>query len=121
MPPERVPVPAQQLERLVTDIYVAHDMREADAAVLARALVRANLRGIDSHGVSRALRYVELCEKGDANVRPEISVERPRPSVLIVEADRAPGPIALNAAMTEAIETARETGVAWAAVRATTL
>jgi LDH2 family malate/lactate/ureidoglycolate dehydrogenase len=121
MPPERVPVPAQQLERLVTDIYVAHDMREADAAVLARALVWANLRGIDSHGVSRALRYVELCEKGDANVRPEISVERPRPSVLIVEADRAPGPIALNAAMTEAIETARETGVAWAAVRATTL
>jgi LDH2 family malate/lactate/ureidoglycolate dehydrogenase len=121
MPPERVPVPAQQLERLVTDIYVAHDMREADAAVLARVLVWANLRGIDSHGVSRALRYVELCEKGDANVRPEISVERPRPSVLIVEADRAPGPIALNAAMTEAIETARETGVAWAAVRATTL
>jgi LDH2 family malate/lactate/ureidoglycolate dehydrogenase len=121
MPPERVPVPAQQLERLVTDIYVARDMREADAAVLARVLVWANLRGIDSHGVSRALRYVELCEKGDANVRPEISVERPRPSVLIVEADRAPGPIALNAAMTEAIETARETGVAWAAVRATTL
>jgi len=121
MPPERVPVPAPALERLVTDIYVAHGMRDADAAVLARVLVWANLRGIDSHGVSRALRYVELVDKGDAKARPEISVRRPRASVLVVEADRAPGPVALNAAMAEAIETARETGVAWAAVRATTL
>jgi LDH2 family malate/lactate/ureidoglycolate dehydrogenase len=121
MPPERVSVPAPQLEQLITDIYVAHGMREADAAVLASVLVWANLRGIDSHGVSRTLRYVELCEKGDARARPDITVARPRPSVLIVDADRAPGPVALNAAMTAAIETARETGVAWATVRATTL
>jgi LDH2 family malate/lactate/ureidoglycolate dehydrogenase len=121
MPPERVPVPAPQLEQLVTDIYVAHGMREADAGILARVLVWANLRGIDSHGVSRALRYVELCEKGDAKAQPEISVQRPRPSVLIVEADRAPGPVAMNRAMLEAIDTAREAGVAWASVRATTL
>jgi LDH2 family malate/lactate/ureidoglycolate dehydrogenase len=121
MPPERVPVPAPELERLLTDIYVAHGMREADGAVLARVLVWASLRGIDSHGVSRALRYVELCEKGDANPRPEISAHRTRPSVLVIDADRAPGPVALSAAMAEAIDTARETGIAWAAVRATTL
>jgi LDH2 family malate/lactate/ureidoglycolate dehydrogenase len=121
MPPERVPVPAAPLEQLVTKLFAAHDMREQDAAVLARVLVWANLRGIDSHGVSRALRYVELCEKGDANARPEIRIERPRAATLVVEGDRAPGPVALNAAMEAAIETARETGVAWAAVRATTL
>jgi len=121
MPPERVHVPAPILEQLVSDIYLAYGMRETDAAVLARVLVWANLRGIDSHGVSRALRYLELCEKGEANVRPEISVQRSRPSVLVVEADRAPGPVALNAAMAEAIKTARETGIAWATVRATTL
>lgn len=121
MPPERVSVPAPRLERLVTDIYIAHGMRDEDAAVLARVLVWANLRAIDSHGVSRVLRYVELCEKGEANPRPEITVKRPRPSVLAVEADRAPGPVALNVAMTEAIQTARETGIAWATVRATTL
>ena len=121
MPPERVPVPASQLEQLVADIYLAYGMRPADAAVLARVLVWANLRGIDSHGVSRALRYIELFNKGEANAQPEISIKRPRPSVLVVEADRAPGPVALHAAMTEAIATARDTGVAWATVRATTL
>jgi LDH2 family malate/lactate/ureidoglycolate dehydrogenase len=121
MPPERVSVPAAQLEQLVGDIYVAYGMREADAAVLARVLVWANLREIDSHGVSRALRYIELCERGDANVQPDISVERPRPSVLVVEGDRAPGPVALNTAMAETIAAARDTGVAWATVRATTL
>lgn len=121
MPPERVRVSAPELEQLVTNIFVAHDMREEDASLLARVLVWANLRGIDSHGVSRALRYVELCEKGDANARPQIRVEWPRPATLVVEADRAPGPVALNAAMEAAIDTARKTGVAWAAVRATTL
>jgi LDH2 family malate/lactate/ureidoglycolate dehydrogenase len=121
MPPERVTVPAPQLEQLLTDIYVAHGLRAADAATLARVLVWANLRGIDSHGVARALRYVELCQKGDANRTPEIAVSHPRPAVLLVEADRAPGPVALDAAMRAAIQTAHETGVAWAAVRATTL
>lgn len=121
MPPERVTVPADELERLVTGIYVTHGLRETDAATLARVLVWANLRGIDSHGVSRALRYVELVEKGEATAQPVIAIARPRPAVLAVEADRAPGPIALDAAMRAAIETARETGVAWAGVRATTL
>jgi ureidoglycolate dehydrogenase (NAD+) len=121
MPPERITVPAPQLEKLVTGIYVAHGLRADDAATLARVLVWANLRGVDSHGVSRALRYVELCEKGEANRTPEIAVSHPRPAVLAVEADRAPGPVALEAAMRAAIETARETGVAWAGVRATTL
>jgi LDH2 family malate/lactate/ureidoglycolate dehydrogenase len=121
MPPERVTVQAAELERLVTDVYVAHGFRGRDAEVLARVLVWANLRGVDSHGVARALRYVELCEKGDAKAQPEIRVDRPRPAVLSVDGDRAPGPIALNAAMEAAVETARETGVAWAAVGGTTL
>jgi len=121
MPPERVTVAAPQLEELVTGIYTGHGMREEDAAVLARVLVWANLRGVDSHGVSRALRYVELCEEGAANARPEIAITRSRPAVVLVEADRAPGPVALHRAMEAAIETARETGVAWAGVRATTL
>jgi LDH2 family malate/lactate/ureidoglycolate dehydrogenase len=121
MPPERVTVPADELEQRVAGIYVAHGLRPDDAATLARVLVWANLRGIDSHGVSRALRYVELCEKGEANAQPNIEISSPRPAVLAVEADRAPGPVALDAAMRAAIEKARETGIAWAGVRATTL
>ena len=37
----------------------------------------------------------------------------------LVEPDRAPGPLALTLAMREAIAVARQTGVAWAAVRST--
>ncbi len=121
MPPERVTVAAADLEQLVTGIYVAHGLREDDAGVLARVLVWANLRGIDSHGVSRALRYVELVEKGEAKAQPEIVISHPRSAVLAVDADQAPGPVALEAAMRATIDTARETGVAWAGVRAATL
>lgn len=121
MPPERVLVPAPAIERLVKDIFVAHDMQDEEAAVLARVLVWANLRGVDSHGVSRALRYVELFDKGEAKPRPEIRIERPRSGIITVDADGAPGPVALNVAMQAAIDTAHETGIAWAAVRGTTL
>lgn len=121
MPPERITVAASDLEQLVTHIYVAHGMRESDAETLARVLVWANLRGIDSHGVSRALRYVELCEKGEAKAQPDIRIEQTRPAVLSIDADRAPGPVALDAAMRAAIKTALDTGVAWAAVGGTTL
>jgi len=121
MPPERVLVAAPVLEQLVQGIFLAHGMRDEDAAVLTRVLVWANLRGSDSLGVSRALRYIELYQKGKVTARPEIRVERSRPALVFVDADRAPGQVALNAAMEAAIETARKTGVAWAAVRAATM
>ena len=41
MPPERVLVAAPVLEQLVQGIFLAHGMRDEDAAVLTRVLVYA--------------------------------------------------------------------------------
>jgi LDH2 family malate/lactate/ureidoglycolate dehydrogenase len=94
-------------------------MTEEDAAATTEAFVWANLRGVDSHGVTRVPRYLELFDKGEANPRPQIKVERVRSAAVLVDADRAPGPLALTRTMREAIAVARETGVAWATVRGT--
>lgn len=119
MPPQRVRVPAEELRTLATQILVSAGLSEEHAEVVAGAFVWANLRGVDSHGVSRLPRYLELFEKGEANPHPAMSVTRLRPAVISVDADRAPGPLALTFAMREAISVARETGVAWASVRGT--
>lgn len=119
MPPARVRVPAEELRSLAAEILQAAGLSDEHAATTADAFVWANLRGVDSHGVSRLPRYLELFDKGEANPQPEIKTSHVRDSALLVEADRAPGPVALTHAMNEAIDVARRTGVAWASVRGT--
>ncbi|MYS96962.1 hypothetical protein GTY58_07160 [Streptomyces sp. SID5469] len=55
---------------------------------------------------------MELLASGEANPRPDITVESTFPAVATVSADRAPGPVALSTAAEEAVERARAQGVA---------
>ncbi len=60
----KVLVGAEDLRALVSGIFAARGVHQADADAVADALVWANLRGIDSRGVSRVPRYLELFDKG---------------------------------------------------------
>jgi len=112
-------VAADDLRALVSGIFAARGMRQGDAGAVADALVWANLRGIDSHGVSRVPRYLELFDRGESVPDAQPTVERPRAAIAIVDAHAAPGPVAMNRAVAEAISGARECGVGWASVRGT--
>lgn len=57
-------VEAELLRDLVSDIFEAAGCSTAEAARVARRLVRANLTGHDSHGVSRTARYVAQLRDG---------------------------------------------------------
>ena len=115
----KVLVRADDLRTLVAGVFRARGTREAEAVAVADALVWANLRGIDSHGVSRVPRYLELFDKGESVPDALPSVARPRAAIAIVDAHAAPGPVALNRAADEAVACARECGVGWASVRGT--
>ena len=119
MPQARVAVPEKALRALVGDLFTAHDVSREHADTVADVLVWANLRGVDSHGVSRVPRYLELFENGQANPRPNITVDVLRPAIALLDADAAPGPVALTRAMDEAVSMARSAGAAWVAVRGT--
>jgi LDH2 family malate/lactate/ureidoglycolate dehydrogenase len=115
----KVTLKADDLRTLVAAIFAARGTSDADANAVADALVWANLRGIDSHGVSRTPRYIELFDKGQSVAAAVPTVQRPRAAIAIVDAHAAPGPIALNRAADEAIAGARECGIGWAQVRGT--
>ena len=101
----------------VSAIFVAAGVGRAMADEWAGILVWANLRGIDSHGVIRIPRYLELLRRKTINSAPNIRVEKRAGAVSIMDADRAPGVIAMARAMEEAIARAREVGVGWCAAR----
>src|SRR5215472_8745951 len=115
----KVLVRADDLRALVAGVFRARGTREAEAAAVADALVWANLRGIDSHGVSRVPRYLELFDKGESVADAVPAVTRPRAAIAIIDAHAAPGPVALNRAADEAVAAARTCGVGWASVRGT--
>jgi LDH2 family malate/lactate/ureidoglycolate dehydrogenase len=119
MAPARISVPEKSLRTLVSDLFLAYNLSRDHAETLTDVLVWANLRGVDSHGVSRVPRYLELFENGQANARPSLTVDVLRPAIALVDADAAPGPVALTRAMDEAVSMARSTGAAWVAVRGT--
>ena len=50
---------AVKIRNLITNIFIAEGMKQADAEITANALIDANLCGRDSHGILRVLTYVD--------------------------------------------------------------
>jgi LDH2 family malate/lactate/ureidoglycolate dehydrogenase len=92
-------------------------MRHSDAELLADSLAIADVRGVHSHGVMRVPEYVKKLRHDGVNPTGTPRVVRDAGAALVIDGDNAMGQIACHFAMSRAIERARSTGVALAAVR----
>ncbi|WP_328476638.1 Ldh family oxidoreductase [Actinoplanes sp. NBC_00393] len=119
MPPQKVLVPADELRAFTTALFTAAGVTPEHAATISDVLTWASLRGVDSHGASRVPRYLELLDSGEANRDPSPAFSSTSPAVAVLDADRAPGPVALTAAADEAISRARASGIGAVGVRRT--
>jgi len=115
-----VVVAPAKLAALVRDLFTRQGMASADAELVADALVWAEMRGLDTHGVVRAPRYADLIRKGDLNPKPRIQRTKETEAAVVLDCDRAAGAVAMMAGMRAACEKARKTGVGLALVKATT-
>lgn len=104
-------IAADSLERITRDVLVAWDIPAADAAWVAGLLVRANLRGHDSHGVIRILQYVNSMRIGETNPRPTIRVEAETPTTALIDGDLGLGQVVGRRGITLAIDKARAQGL----------
>jgi LDH2 family malate/lactate/ureidoglycolate dehydrogenase len=110
-------VRSEVLLPLVTEVFLRCGMGDADAAYLAGSLVDADLRGVHSHGVLRVPEYVKKLTVGGVDPRGQPSVVRDVGACLVVDGGNSMGQIGTHFAMERAIERARSTGIAAAAVR----
>jgi ureidoglycolate dehydrogenase (NAD+) len=109
-----------ELAALVRELFMRQGMPRPDAELVADALVWAESRGMDTHGVMRAPRYVEFIRKGDLNPRPAIQTTVDTPAAVVLDCDRAAGAVAMIAGTRAACEKARKAGIGMALVKATT-
>ena len=108
--------PHEALYGVVHTIFERCGMEEADAGIVADQLVKADLRGIHSHGVMRVPLYVGKLMEGGVDPLGRPRVVKDASAALVVDGDNSMGQIASAFAMGQAIERARTTNVAVAAV-----
>ena len=114
-----VVIPAGELGEFVTALLGTAVPNPDHARTISEVLLWASLRGVDSHGVARVPRYLELLDSGEANATPEMTFSAGPSGVTVLDADRAPGPVALTAAAEEAVRRARAVGIGAVGVRRT--
>lgn len=110
-------LPADRLERIAARIFAALGCPETDAGWVAGLLVRANLRGHDSHGVIRVPQYAGSIRRGEANPRPAMQVLQETPTTAIVDGDLALGQVAARRATEVALAKAAAQGLAAVGLR----
>jgi ureidoglycolate dehydrogenase (NAD+) len=115
-----VRVDPEPLKEFTREVFTRLGVPPEDAATEAEVLLWANLRGVDSHGVLRIRNYMGSLESGMMNATPNIQVENETPATVLIEADRALGPVVTTAAMRMVVRKAGEVGVGWGLIRNTT-
>ncbi len=100
-------------------LYYA-DPKEADAAIVASCLVRADLRGVDTHGLQYLPHYLDRVRRGLINSRPELKVEQVTPMVGKLDGQNGFGFVVGTKAMAAAIGMAREYGLSVVGIRRST-
>lgn len=101
-----------ELERFTLDVFGSVGMPRQVAASVASVLVWADLRDVGSHGVSRLPQYIQWVQDGLMNVCPHMQAEALSGALLRLQADRAPGPLAMVDAVKRLVPMAKAEGIA---------
>jgi LDH2 family malate/lactate/ureidoglycolate dehydrogenase len=109
--------PERDLRRFTTALFEKVGVPPADAARTADNLIHANLRGVDTHGITRVLvAYIRRIQHGLMEPRTRIEIVRERPSTALLDGQNGIGQVIATRAMHLAIEKARACGSAFVGV-----
>ena len=101
--------------RILTGLHAAGD----EAAVVAEALIKAELRGIDTHGVHLLTVLPERVEAGMLRIPTDLTVLMESGATALLDGGNGLGPAAVHRAMGMSIRKAREFGIGCCLVRNT--
>ncbi len=106
-----------QLHQFAISIFKKMNCSDAHAMLAANALLSADLRGIDSHGIARLSGYVRLWEVKRVNATPAIQIVHETPSTAVLDGDQGLGLVVAQEAMKIAIAKAEKVGTGWVSVQ----
>lgn len=110
-------IPLAELSSFTEKVFLAMGCSKQDAHLATDVLMKADLRGIDSHGVARLIGYVRLWEKKRINTSPNIQIIHETPTTATLDGDAGLGLVVAPYAMEIAIKKAETYGSGWVSVK----
>jgi LDH2 family malate/lactate/ureidoglycolate dehydrogenase len=108
---------ADILRSFCEEIFISYGMAPEDAFIVADGLVQSNLRGVDSHGVTRVGIYAKRLRMGLVNPRPEVKIVRESAATLLVDGDNGMGQVVGVRALELGLEKVKRSGGIYVGVR----
>ena len=104
-------VEEKKLRSVTKQILMTQNLSDKDATIATDALIKADLRGVESHGVSNMLRaYLGAFKSNSLNPKPNWKVVKETPSCATINSDNGLGIVVAPQAMEIAVEKAKKTG-----------
>jgi len=106
-----------EVQALSNAIFESMGCTPKDARQITSVLLRADLRGIKTHGLVRLKEYYRLFQMKKIQPRARISMLHETPSTALLDAGKGFGMVAGKKAMEIAIEKAKDAGTGWVSVK----
>jgi LDH2 family malate/lactate/ureidoglycolate dehydrogenase len=108
---ETINVKDSEIEKFAIEIFLKYGVPFEDAAIVAKHLAAANLRGVDTHGVIRLKGYIDRIKNGGNNPKPDIKVVKDNGFCAVMDGDNSLGQLGGFKAMELAINKAEKYGI----------
>ncbi|RHZ46654.1 uncharacterized protein CDV56_104344 [Aspergillus thermomutatus] len=110
-------VSADNARTFVHSVLTGNGVSPENATIIADCLVRADLRGVDTHGINRIPSYMERIRQGVLDAKANPVLNQITPVVAQVDGQNGFGFVAAHLGMKRAIEMAREFGIGFVSVK----
>lgn len=101
----------QLLKKFCIEAFEKVNVTKEDADLVSDTIIKASLRGVDSHGITRLPMYIKRVELGLINPAAQMEIIDKAPSVSLIDVKQGFGQVAAMKAMKESIKKAKKTGV----------
>ncbi|NWF94156.1 MAG: Ldh family oxidoreductase [Syntrophaceae bacterium] len=107
----------EELKNFCKQAYQRAGVPQEEAEIVADLLARSDLRGVETHGVTRLPIYIERLQKGYVRAKCQLTVIKERGPVTFMEAHGSMGHVVGHRAMEIAIQRAEVYGIGWVSVK----
>lgn len=107
----------EKLRQFASEVLRKENVERNESDFVAKVLVEADLRGVDSHGVTRLSGYITMIRNGLINPRPNVRIVEEESATSVIDGDSGFGMLGAKLGMETAIEKARDFGISMATAR----
>lgn len=113
----KIHILSQEAETFTRNILTSYNVPPNNAAIIAHALVLADLRGIDTHGIMRLEPYIQRIKSKALNPQASPTLLQITPVVAQVDGDNSFGFLGAHMGMASAISMAEVYGIGMVSVK----